>query len=152
MHISGIGRIVFPVCADLINEKYREKLLHVIDATLILCPSFSKGFDDFIQITASGNVTGCQMIWCNSCAVQHLYKDAAKQKFEVGDICCANINGMKRTYTVIKPYPKCNNECKAGCLFYIDIPMTKEILKADAVKTQWTHVIEDNLLPEHKEG
>lgn len=131
LHLPGLGRVVFPICADLINEEYRNKLFQILGANLILCPSFSKGVDEFIQIAARGNEADCRVIWCNSCAVQHLYRYDSTRQFEVGDICCAGISGI-------------NRECKKYCLFYIDVPMKNRLTKAQAKKLGWCHFATDD--------
>lgn len=144
LHLPGLGRVVFPICADLINEEYRNKLFQILGANLILCPSFSKGVDEFIQIAARGNEADCRVIWCNSCAVRHLYQYDSTRQFEVGDICCAGISGMARDYYPIKPNPVCNRECKKYCLFYIDVPMKNRLPKAQAKQLGWYHFATDD--------
>ncbi len=144
LHLPGLGRIVFPICADLTDQNYRSRLLYTLKATLILCPSFSKGMDDFIQLTALGNDTGCRVIWCNSCAVQHLYKGNGEEVFENGDICCAGVSGIKRNYFSIKPEAICGNKCGKSCLFYLDIPLKKRITAEEAKDIKWKHLTENS--------
>ncbi len=124
LHIPTLGRIVFPICADFLNEDYRNFLLENLAPTLILCPSFSQGFDEFIQSTALSGPNRCHIIWCNSCAAIHHYSEWAPEKFNYNDICCAGIAGCNREYAPVKPNAECRGNCgKEYCLFYIDIPL-----------------------------
>ncbi|MCI8530473.1 MAG: hypothetical protein HFH82_15230 [Lachnospiraceae bacterium] len=141
IHVPYLGRIVFPICADLLTKSYRKLLIEVLGATLILCPSFSKGFDEFIQLTNIGNTYGCRMIWCNSCAVRHLYKKDIPGAFQESDICCMGAHG-NRDYTPVKPDAECKNgQCSNMCLFYIDIPLPPFTTKDVSGQLHWHHLI-----------
>lgn len=141
LHIPNLGRIAFPICADLLAASYRKILIETLGATLILCPSFSKGFDDFIQLTNAGSDSGCRIIWCDSCAVRHLYDKDVPGAFQESDICCTGAYGH-RNYSPIKPRPKCKNgQCEAICLFYIDIPLSPFSAGDTLGELQWQHLI-----------
>jgi len=139
LHVPDIGRIAFPVCADLLSDHYRKILVEILGATLILCPSFSKGFNDFLQIANSELSYGCRIVWCNTCAVQHMYKGKSHRMFQEGDICCVGIGG-DRDNKLIKPLPHCGKgECGEWCLFYIDIPLS--VLDPEELKElKWKHL------------
>ena len=140
LHIPNLGRIVFPICADLLAASYRKILIEVLGATLVLCPSFSKGFDDFIQLTNIGNPFGCRIVWCDSCAVRHLYEKNTHGVFKECDICCIGAYGG-RNYTPIKPQPQCKDgKCGNLCLFYIDIPLSAFSFGDVSGKLRWQHL------------
>lgn len=123
LHMPDVGRITFPICADL-----------------ILCPSFSKGFDAFIKLTNIGMASGCRIIWCNSCAVWHLYDKNKEGVFHESDICCTGVSGA-RNYFPAKPEVKCiKGQCADSCLFYIDIPLSTTT-KGGEGKLYWNHII-----------
>lgn len=137
LHIPNLGRIAFPICADLLDDYYREMLIQKLGATLILCPSFSKGFDDFIQRCNAGNTYGCRIVWCNSCAVRHLYGQDSQGVFREQDICCTGAWGQ-RDYKPVRPEPACEKGCCSDkCLFYIDIPFSAH----DLEDLHWRHQI-----------
>lgn len=141
LHIPYLGRVAFPICADLLGDSYRKMLIEILGATLILCPSFSKGFDDFIQLTTAGSDSGCRIIWCDSCAVRHLYDKEVPGAFKESDICCTGAYGH-RNYSPIKPYPNCKNgHCEALCLFYIDIPLSPFSVGDTLGELKWHHLI-----------
>lgn len=117
LHMPDVGRITFPICADLISDEYRNILIEKLGSTLILCPSFSKGFDAFIKLTNIGMASGCRIIWCNSCAVRHLYDKNKEGVFHESDICCTGVSGA-RNYFPAKPEVKCiKGQCADSCLF-----------------------------------
>lgn len=127
LHIPALGRVVFPICADFLTDDYRKFLMEELNPSLILCPSFSQGFDEFIQSTALSGLNRCHIIWCNSCAAIHHYGEWSPEKFNYNDICCAGIAGCNREYAPIKPTAECGGKCsKKYCLFYIDIPIEKK--------------------------
>lgn len=137
LHIPNLGRIVFPICADFLNDDYRNFLLESLAPTLILCPSFSQGFDEFIQSTALSGPNKCHIIWCNSCAAIHHYSEWNPEKFNYNDICCAGIAGYSREYAPVKPNAECEGNCgKEYCLFYIDIPFENK----KNFKLFWKHL------------
>lgn len=137
LHIPTLGRIVFPICADFLDDDYRNFLLESLAPTLILCPSFSQGFDEFIQSTALSGPNRCHIIWCNSCAAIHHYSEWAPEKFNYNDICCAGIAGRNREYAPVKPIAECGGNCgKEYCLFYIDIPLENK----KGSKVSWKHL------------
>ncbi len=141
LHVPKIGRIAFPICADWLSKSYRSILLNSLMASVVLCPSFSKGLDEFIQLCALSSTEGCCIIWCNSCAVQHLYEEDKRGGFNVGDMGCAGIPRQWRTYGPKKISPLCGGQCgKEYCLFYIDVPLyyQREKTKADCLK--WRHL------------
>jgi len=141
LHVPKLGRIAFPICADWLNQDYNEILLNTLEASLILCPSFSKGFDDFIQSCSQSSTDKCCIIWCNSCAVQHLYTQKKFMPFQVEDIGCAGLPLEWRTYAPKKVQPLCKNKCgKEYCLFYIDIPLCYEKNKESTKELEWIHL------------
>ena len=105
LHMPDVGRITFPICADLISDEYRKILIEKLGSTLILCPSFSKGFDAFIKLTNIGIISGCRIVWCNSCAVRHLYDNNKEGIFNKSDVCCTGVSGA-RNYFPAKPEVK----------------------------------------------
>lgn len=124
LHVPNLGRITFPVCADLLSTDYRKMLIERLGATLVLCPSFSKGFNDFIRLTNTGADAGCRIVWCNSCAVRHLYEANSDMVFKESDICCTGVSCSRNCF-LLKPETKCiNGQCGDYCLFYIDIPLS----------------------------
>lgn len=140
LHMPDVGRITFPICADLISDEYRNILIEKLGSTLILCPSFSKGFDAFIKLTNIGMASGCRIIWCNSCAVRHLYDKNKEGVFHESDICCTGVSGA-RNYFPAKPEVKCiKGQCADSCLFYIDIPLSTTT-KGGEGKLYWNHII-----------
>lgn len=140
LHIDGIGRITFPICADLLNPDYRQILIQQLGSTLILCPSFSKGTNEFIHALGQGDSFGCHIIWCNSCASTHMHREE-KYKTELREnVCCAGVSGQYHNYSTIKPQIGCNGVCaKNSCLFYIDIPLKG--FSGDKWQPMWTHII-----------
>lgn len=140
LHIEGIGRITFPICADLLNPDYRQILIQQLGSTLILCPSFSKGTNEFIHAIGQGDSFGCHIIWCNSCVTAHMHSEEKYKKGLKENICCAGISGQYHNYNTIKSQIKCNGVCaKDSCLFYIDIPLKGNV--GDRRQPMWTHII-----------
>lgn len=138
LHMRDVGRITFPICADLISDEYRKILIDKLGSTLILCPSFSKGFDAFIKLTNIGIASGCRIVWCNSCAVRHLYNEQGM--FKESDICCTGVPRTRNCF-LAKPDVKCTNgQCADSCLFYIDIPLSM-ILEGGETNLYWNHLI-----------
>ncbi len=140
LHIEGIGRITFPICADLLNPQYRQILIEQLGSTLVLCPSFSKGSNDFIHALGQGDTFGCHIVWCNSCVSAHLHSEE-KYRMELREnVCCAGLAGQNHRYNTIKPQISCDGVCaRNSCLFYIDIPLNGN--PGDKRQPMWTHII-----------
>ncbi len=140
LHIDGIGRITFPICADLLNPQYRQILIQQLGSTLILCPSFSKGSNDFIHALGQGDTYGCHIVWCNSCVSAHLHGEEKYRMELKKNVCCAGIAGQNHGYKTINPQINCDGVCaRNSCLFYIDIPLNGNT--GDKRQLMWTHII-----------
>lgn len=68
VHIPDLGRFVFPICKDYLDEAYVQMMLRYLRATFLLCPSYSPKKTQF-DLTAHGGIQyGGYTIWCNTCA------------------------------------------------------------------------------------
>ena len=73
IHIPGLGRIAFPICADLLYEEMRDLLIRTLHCNIMICPSFSRGKTLFSKLCGEGVAYGITVVWLNSCsAVEEL--------------------------------------------------------------------------------
>lgn len=71
-----LGNMVFPICADFLDEEYYSMVSNVILADTVICPSFSPGNGAFKKQLAGGVSKAMFGIWLNSCSAKAL---SAKQ-------------------------------------------------------------------------
>lgn len=70
LHIRGVGRIVFPICKDMLIDKYMT-ICKAVKANLIITRSFSPGeynYKYFSRIIKGYTSFECCGFWINSCS------------------------------------------------------------------------------------
>lgn len=117
LHIPNLGRIVFPICADFLQEYYRDMLIKTLQACLILCPSYSFGTSSFERMVVVGVPYDVRCIWGNSCSPYA----GAKHSPEYPALASTPIISEKSS--TVRITPRCNGMCKKACLFRIKIPL-----------------------------
>lgn len=82
LHIKGVGRIVFPICKDVLVDKYMA-ICKATKANLIVTRSFSPGeynYKYFLRIIKGYTSFECCGFWINSCSYQLDYNSNNKNK------------------------------------------------------------------------
>ena len=123
-HINGWGRLVFPICADLLNENYRNILVTELNATMVICPSFSPGTREFEKISSLCSAHDFYCIWGNSCAATSSNPEPPEYPAIVSLPIISSAPERTRLHT------KCDQNCEKPCLFRIKIPLQ---LKGDSL-------------------
>ena len=83
-HSKQIGRIVVAICKDLLMKEHIDFLIGDLKASLILVPSFSTGDYSFKMISYYGYPYDCNIVWINTCAVEHILPDGKVSLKTVG--------------------------------------------------------------------
>ena len=68
--VEGLGMVVLPICADLLEGKYEQIIYDHIPANMIICPSFSPGIGAFHETALRGASTYAMTYWLNTCAAE----------------------------------------------------------------------------------
>lgn len=137
VHIDGLGRLAFPICADYLDEEYRNILITKLKASFIICPSYSFGTSSFEQLVSSGSAYGVRCIWGNSCS-------AISEVQEPPDYpCLVSTPIISEDAQKVRIHPECGGECRKLCLFKIDIPLDCGGDKMhEDINIEYTHLFE----------
>lgn len=130
VHIPDVGRMTFPICKDFLEEDYIRIMLRQLQATFLLCPSYSPAKTQF-DLSAPGAIPyGCYTVWCNTCAAyyksEHLPEHiglAAGPQDPAEGMCLL--------------VPKCGENCGDGvtpCIFLVEISMDR------SAKITYSHI------------
>ncbi len=81
LHINGVGRVMFPICKDMLVEKYTQ-ICRVIRANLVITRSFSinHSYTCFERIIKAYTSFECNVFWINSCNQSKTYSIYAHSK------------------------------------------------------------------------
>lgn len=69
--VEGLGMVVLPICADLLEGGYEQIIYDYIPANMIICPSFSPGIGAFYETSLRGASTYAMTYWLNTCAAEN---------------------------------------------------------------------------------
>lgn len=110
VHIPWLGRIAFPICADLLYEEMQDLLVRTLHCNFLICPSFSRGKTLFTRICEAGVAQGITAIWLNTCS--------APEEFPgyLGVLVTPGQN--------VRLCPECSGKCggdSGACLFVSDL-------------------------------
>lgn len=117
IHIDGLGRLVFPICADYLDEEYRNIIITKLKASFILCPSYSFGTSNFEQLVSVGSAYGVRCIWGNCCSAISGRENAPDYP------CIVSTPIISEGSEKVRVHHKCKGECREMCLFKIAIPL-----------------------------
>lgn len=124
VHIPGVGRFAFPICRDFLEDDYVQIMLQQLQATFLLCPSYSPNKTQF-DLAAPGTIKyGCYTVWCNTCAAYH---HKALPLDHIG-LVAGPQNSPENTKLLS---PECNGDCEnknTACVFIIDIHMDRSAI------------------------
>lgn len=82
IHCNGIGRIAVAICIDALTLPYLQLLWNILKVTLLLVPSFSTGYYDFLETFKGSGQYDCCVAWINSCSVGAIF-DIDPKKLEI---------------------------------------------------------------------
>lgn len=120
IHIDQLGRLAFPICADYLDNTYRNTLISTLKASLILCPSYSFGTSNFEQLASIGSAYGVRCIWGNSCSALSTLPEPPDYP------CIVSTPIISENSQKVRLKRKCSGDCKKTCLFKIEIPLDIE--------------------------
>ena len=112
IHSPGLGRIAFPICADLLYEEMRDLLIRTLHCNFMICPSFSRGKTLFTRICGEGVSHGITVVWLTSCSAVQEPPDYVGVLETPGQNVCL--------------CPECEGQCGAdsgACLFLSDLDL-----------------------------
>ena len=115
LHIPYWGKIVFPICKDLLQQEYRNLLLQEIRANILICPSFSSGSTDFELAASAVKAYAASSIWGNSCI-------AASEHWD-GFIGVIYIPAIGENVSERRIMAECNQKCSENCAFLVHLPL-----------------------------
>lgn len=114
LHIPGWGRMVFPICVDLLITQYRDILSRELKADFIICPSYSQGTAQFINVSGTVRDFDTRLIWINSCSALKEITDTPPNVGFVSVPSAIPDCMQELAYPLI---PKCQGKCSIPCLF-----------------------------------
>ena len=114
IHIRNLGRVAFPICADLIDEGYRNLLINRLKIDFIFCPSYSPGTKEFEKYFAAVVSIGSYAFWLNSCS-------AVTEGKHIGLVTIPTASLADSTKRI---FPECDGLC-SSCVFYIKTPVKR---------------------------
>lgn len=119
LHINGIGRIVFPICKDVLVDKYM-KLCRGIKANLIIVRSFSPGeysYRYFLRLIRGYTSFECSGFWINSCSYKLNSENSNSQK-----VICVTAKSKcdENEDTETSNIYHCQSDCN-NCMFRMSI-------------------------------
>lgn len=117
IHIQNFGRLIFPICRDILSPNYRNIAVQVLKATFLICPSYSQSSTLFDYTASEPICYGCYTIWLNTCAAGF---DESKHFSHIGLVSGPQMNGKSSTLLCPKCEEKCGNKDDT-CLFVADI-------------------------------
>lgn len=112
LNIKGVGRVVFPICKDMLVGDYIN-LCRTLSIALIATRSFSPGYGGykyFSRIIRGYTSFDCSGLWINSCRYQS--EDDPK-------VVCITAHSQKEDIMYNQIY-KCPNNCE-DCLFTFQV-------------------------------
>lgn len=123
LHIPYVGRIVFPICVDLLHPEYMDILIRHLKADIVLCPSYTPGESQFGNTVPSMKAFGVRTIWFNSCSAINGLKEKPK---DIGIVSVPVIGPSSITNSETLITPECEYNCRKTCLFIIEIQLKSE--------------------------
>ena len=117
LHVPDVGRLVFPICRDYLDEAYIQMMLRQLRATFLLCPSYSPRKTQFDLAAHGGIQYGCYTVWCNTCAA---YWEDERPPAHIGLIA----GPQDPVQPVCMLEPACGGNCgneKNACMFLVEI-------------------------------
>jgi len=120
IHIPGWGRISVLICKDFIDPNIRTLLVEELQATLILCPSFSPSMSSFENAEQSLAEYDASAVIVNSCTALSESKADIDFAGEVFTPTVSSIGGKCRLNR------ECNGICESGCVFKIRLPLDRK--------------------------
>lgn len=106
-HCKGIGRLAVTICADALNNDYRDLLFKKLKVSFLIVPSYSSGFHDFELVFGASEIYDISGVWINSCSALVDNKT-----------CVAMAKNSGKEYENIKCYEMCGEaECKRNCFY-----------------------------------
>ncbi len=123
IHIPGWGRIVFPICVDLLVPVYRDILSRILKADLIICPSYSAGTTQFGNASGTVRDFGTRLMWFNSCSA---LRDITDKPKNIGYISVPVSEPDNLDNLVHQLIPQCKGKCGSPCLFEATIYANSE--------------------------
>lgn len=128
LHIPYWGRLVFPICMDFLQPLYQDLLIRELQATLVLCSSYSAGNANFENALTSGVQFQATSFWGNSCsALQPHLKECGY----TGAVLLPNIG---TTASPLRLELRCQEICGNGCAFIVQVPLNY------AGQTRWQDI------------
>lgn len=112
LNIKGVGRVVFPICKDMLVGDYIN-LCRTLGIALIATRSFSPGYGGykyFSRIIKGYTSFDCSGLWINSCRYQS--QDESK-------VVCITAHSQKEEDSYNRTY-KCPKNCEE-CLFTFQV-------------------------------
>ena len=119
IHIPGLGRLVFPICIDLLTTEYRDIMIRELKADYLICPSYSDGTVQFLNESGSARSFGAKVLWLDSCSALRVHTDTPKI---IGYVSVPVNKPEDVLQTQAFPIePKCNGICSEKCMFKLSI-------------------------------
>ena len=119
IHIPGLGRLVFPICIDLLTTEYRDILVRELKADYLICPSYSDGTVQFFNESGSARSFGAKLLWLDSCSALRVHTDTPKI---IGYVSVPVNKPEAVQQTQAFPIePKCGGICSEKCMFELSI-------------------------------
>ena len=119
LHIPEVGRIVFPICIDLLTTKYRDLMIKELKADYLICPSYSESDVQFLNESGSARSFGAKLLWLNSCSALRVHTDTPQI---IGYVSMPVNKPEAIQQTQAHPIePKCDGICSEKCMFKLSI-------------------------------
>lgn len=117
LHVPHWGRMVFPICMDFLNPSYQNVLIRVLQATLVLCPSYSNGATNFEAALSTGVQFQTTSLWGNSCSAlqPHLV--------DCGYVGAVRLPNVGTNASPVRFELDCKGKCMKECAFIVHLPL-----------------------------
>ncbi|MCX4340517.1 MAG: hypothetical protein OSJ72_12835 [Lachnospiraceae bacterium] len=122
------GCMAIAICRSELDQNIRELLVKMLNAKLILCPSWSSGSSyEFETSFLTGAEMACNVAWCNTCSAmknrnqkENDCGDKRQDEQVVGIITVFGKNSKRSKLSLDEcrfTNGGCGNQCKGGCIF-----------------------------------
>lgn len=135
--IRGVGSLVLPICADLVNPDYARLVYDEHQADILLCPSYSVGSGAFANALLKGMAVESLGFWVNTCAAQEISPQRNYGFNHIGKLQMPNLKDEEKTLKQLNR--ECNGICHPLCYFHIEIGIKNKKLNFRQCK----HMISD---------